>query len=96
MIKTAVGTNPDGSTRFHYELTQEEHDDGYVALLTGPISGTLAVPDGTGYDVSEGAVAVRREHVGHLHVAILKAHHAAGRFLEQPVPDLEDVSLAAE
>lgn len=94
MIKTAVGTNPDGSPRFGYALTQEEHDAGLVAFVTGPIAGTLAVPDGTAYDVTEGAIAVRAEHVGHLHVAIHKAHHAAGRFLDVPVPDLQDLSLS--
>jgi hypothetical protein len=93
MIKSNTGiTNPDGTPRFHYELTQAELDDGYAVFVTGPIAGDIAVA-GTAYDVSEGAIPVKVEHVGALHIAIHKAHHAAGRFLDVPVPDVKDVSL---
>jgi hypothetical protein len=85
MIKTRIGENLDGSPRFNYELTQEEHDQGMVAMLTGPISGTLSVPDGSAYDVTEFAIPVHRDHVEHLLVEIHRAHHRAGRFLDVPV-----------
>jgi hypothetical protein len=94
MIRTPIdGTNADGSQRYDYELTQEELDDGFVAFITGPISGTVALPDGTAYDVSEPAIPVRRHHVGELLVAVHRAHHAAGRFLDEPVPDVDAVAL---
>lgn len=85
--------DPNSQSGFRFELTQEEHDAGLVAFLTGPIAGTIALPNGSAYDVSDDAIPVKAEDVGHLHVAIHRAHHAAGRFLDHPVPALEDVSL---
>jgi hypothetical protein len=93
MVRHVEGVGDDGTPRFRYELTQEGHDAGYVAFLTGPISGTIAVGD-TAYDVTENAIAVKKEHVGPLHLAIHKAHHAAGRFLDAPLPELAEVSLS--
>ncbi len=94
MIRTPLGTNEDGTSRFNYELTQEELDSGYdTAFITGPIAGTIALPSGAAYDVTEWAIPVKSEHVGELHVAIHSAHHAAGRFLDIPVPDVADVAL---
>jgi hypothetical protein len=95
MIKTPTGEiNPDGSERFHYELTAEDMDAGRtVAFITGPIAGTMSMPDGEAYDVTDNIIAVKPEHVGHLHVAIHKAHHAAGNLLDVDVPDVDDVSL---
>jgi hypothetical protein len=85
--------DPSSASGFRFELTQEEHDSGMVAFLTGPIAGTISLPSGAAYDVTEDAVAVHKDHVGELHVAIHKAHHAAGRFLDVPVPELADVSV---
>jgi hypothetical protein len=93
MLKHPEGTNPDGTDRFRYELTEQEVADGYALFVTGPISGTVALPSGSAYDVTEYAIPVKTEDVGPLHVAIHKAHHAAGRFLDLPVPALEDVSI---
>jgi hypothetical protein len=87
------GINDDGSPRYNYELTSEEVEGGMVAMITGPISGTIVLPSGAAYDVTEWAVPVRREHAGELLVAIHRAHHAAGRFLDQPVPEVDDVAL---
>ena len=62
-----------------------------VAYLAGPlIQGTIVLPDGSAYDVTPAAIAVKPEHVNALHTAIHKAHHAAGRFLDVPVPDEAD------
>ncbi len=93
MIKHNDGTNEDGTPRFRFELTQEEHDAGLVAFVTGPISGTIGISDGSAYDVTEWAIPVKREHVGEMHVAIHKSHHAAGRFTDAPLPDAADLSL---
>jgi hypothetical protein len=95
MLKQQEGSNPDGTPHWHYTLTQEEHDAGYAALFTGPIAGTLSLPDGAAYDVSEDCIPVKAEHVGELHLAIHRAHHAAGRFLDVPLPELKDVALPA-
>jgi hypothetical protein len=88
MIKHPDGVDEKtGEPRFRYEMTQEEFDGGHtVALLTGPIGGTIGLADGTAYDVSEGAIAVKPEHLEELTLSIHKAHHAAGRFLDSPLP----------
>ena len=65
----------------------------YAIFVTGSISGTIVLPDGTAYDVTPDAIRIPEEHVGELHVAIHKAHHAAGRFLDHPVPDKADLSV---
>lgn len=93
MDKVRIGDNDDGTARFHYTLTEAEVADGYVAFMTGPIAGTVSLADGTAYDVTDDFVAAKAEHVGELHVAIHRMHHAAGRFLDVPVPALEDVAL---
>ena len=93
MVKTRIGDNEDGTARFNYTLTQDDVDAGLVAFMTGPITGVVSIEGGHAYDVSDDFIAVKAEHVGGLHVAIHKAHHAAGRFLESPVPDLADVAL---
>lgn len=93
MIKHTGQDTPSG---FRFELTQEERDAGFVALITGPISGTIGIFDGAenhAYDVTDDHIAVKAEHLGLLKLAIHKAHHAAGRFLDVPVPDVADVSL---
>ncbi len=85
MIVTTDPTHPSG---VNYKLTQEEYDAGLThTLLTGPIAGAVSMSDGTVYDVSPTAIAVRPEHVDELHVAILRKHRAEGRSLDIPVPE---------
>lgn len=87
--------DPASPSNFRFELTQEEHDAGFVAFATGPlVAGSVSTIDGTVYDVTEDAVAVHRSHVGEMHLAIHRMHHAAGRYLDVPLPALEDVSLS--
>lgn len=80
----------------HYELTVDDMAAGFdVALITGPIDGIISIPSGASYDVTEDIIPVKSEHLGELHLAIHKAHHAAGRFTDIPVPSLESVSVMA-
>lgn len=95
MLKQLTCRNPDGSPHYHFTLTQDEVDAGWVAFMTGPIAGVVTLDDGTLYDVTDTAIPVKREHVGQLHVAIHEAHHANGRYLDVPVPAVEAVSLEA-
>ena len=82
-----VRTDPTHPSGVNYELTQDEFDSGHtVAYFTGPIAGAIALSDGTVYDVSPTAIAVKPEHVDELHVAIHRKHHAEGRFLDTPIP----------
>lgn len=87
--------HPDSSAAsgFRFELTEEERDAGYAMFLTGPIAGVVSLPSGAAYDVTEDAIPVKLEHVGELHVGIHKAHQAAGRFTNIPVPEVADVSV---
>jgi hypothetical protein len=85
--KMHLGTDPDGTPHFHYDFsTDPGFTENHVALYTGPIGGTLVLADGTAYDVSEQIIAVHKDHVAELTTAIHKAHHAAGRFLDVPLP----------
>lgn len=82
-----VTTNPNHPSGVDYELTQEEFDAGFtVALMTGPIGGTVVLADGTVYDVNAPHIAVRPEHLDELCLGIHKKHHAEGRFLDVPLP----------
>ena len=77
-------TSPSGH---RYELTMEEMASGLShACFTGPISGTISMADGTAYDVTPDVIAIKPEHADELHLAIHKAHHAAGRFMDVPLP----------
>lgn len=99
MIKTQVGTQQNGSPRYNFEFTQEEMDAGHVALKTGPlVSGVISVPDASSpdgnamYDITDDFIAVKAEHLPHVHQTIHRMHHAAGRFLDVPVPSLEELT----
>ena len=84
MIAHPDASSPSGT---RYELTADEMVGGFsVAVLTGPISGTIAMADGSAYDVTPEAIAVKPEHVRELLLSIHKSHHAAGRYLDAPLP----------
>jgi hypothetical protein len=84
MKVTPDPTHPSG---IHSEHTPEEIAAGMTDIvLTGPIAGTISMADGTAYDVSNVAIAVKPAHTNELLLAIHKAHHAAGRFTDVPLP----------
>ena len=78
-------SDPDSPSGFRFELTEDDLENRLRqrVLMTGPIAGTisLAYPD-VSYDVTEDYIAVRAEDVEALQLAIHRAHHAAGRFLD--------------
>ena len=81
-----VGQGVQGATpEYEFELSPEEVGAGYRLMLTGPISGTFFIED-EAYDVTDRVVAVKQEHAAALAYEIHKAHHAAGRFLDAPLP----------
>jgi len=80
--------DPTSASGIRYELEASEMASGHsVMLLTGPVSGTMAISDGSAYDVTPEVIAVKPEHRDELLRTIHKAHHAAGRFLDVPVPE---------
>ncbi len=83
MTKTRIGTNPDGSPHFLYDFTcPDGHtEDGSCSaglLLTGPISGTVALKDGTAYSVTPEVIEFAHDHEGGIQHHIEKMHEAAG------------------
>jgi len=88
LVRDSAGNivrNPDGSGRMHFDFSDEPADD-LVVLFTGPISGIVAASDGTEYDVTDPYIKVASEHVDDICDAIHREHHAAGRFLDVPLP----------
>jgi len=76
--------NPDGSSRVHYDFSDEPGP--ITVVMTGPISGIVAAADGTEYDVTDDYIKVDPAHADSVRDAILTEHHAQGRFLDVPVP----------
>lgn len=76
--------NDDGSLREHYVFEESDKDENgeLHVVATGPIGGLIELADGTVYDVTDHFIAVKPEHKDELHAAILREHHAAGRFLD--------------
>jgi hypothetical protein len=73
--KIRLGTNEDGSPMYHYEC------DGPV-VLTGPIQGTVTLPDGTEVDVTDTIIEVESDEQG---VAVAEA--IAERHVAEGHPD---------
>lgn len=84
LIKSPGSPKEDGSPRSNFNGMHVDPDV-YAFLYTGPIAGTFVV-DGESYDVTEDVIPVKHEHLAALNLAIHKAHHAAGRFLDAPLP----------
>lgn len=56
MKKIRLGTNEDGTPLYHYEA-----EPGESVVFTGPISGTVELPDGTTVDVTDPFIGVADE-----------------------------------
>jgi hypothetical protein len=83
-LVTPDPTHPSGKNT---TLTPEEMASGHTVLfLTGPIGGTVVLGDGSAYDVTDDVIAIKPEHQRELELGIHRAHHAAGRFLDAPLP----------
>jgi hypothetical protein len=76
MRKELSGTNEDGTPHYRYYF---EGPEGGGVVRTGPISGTVALKDGTVYDLSEDYVAHHPGHAGPLAHHIGMLHERAGR-----------------
>ncbi len=80
ITKTYLGVNPDGTPRFHYDVSPESH-----AVLTGPAYGPVTTTDGTVYDVSEPVIEVASaEHAGEVAHLIGVLHEEQGHPDHQP------------
>lgn len=72
--KFNVGTNPDGSQRFQYV----QDDRRVPVVVTGPITGTVTLPDGSVYDVTADVIEVWPGHELLVSDAIGARHEAEG------------------
>jgi hypothetical protein len=86
MTKEQVGTNPDGSPHFLYTYACDhgcEANGGACTgglLLTGPISGTVGLKDGTLYSVTPDVIEHGPGHSGQILHHIEKMHEKASTF----------------
>lgn len=74
LLKYRLGDNEDGSPHYLYV----SNDPTKAAVITGPITGTVAVADGTVYDVTEAVVEVDLAHHGEIAHAIGIRHEEEG------------------
>ena len=73
LVKTNIGTTPDGKPLFHVE--------GEHVVLTGPIVGTVTLPDGSEVDVTADVVAADSpEHAAQI------AHAVSQRYADEGHP----------
>lgn len=77
LVRTNIGTRPDGSPLYHYRQT----DSDTPVVLTGPATGEVTVADGTTYSVSEPVIEVAAGHEGEV------AHHIAVQLQDSGHPD---------
>lgn len=79
--RTQIGTKDDGMPVFHYDYKGRPDDvEGNTGglLLTGPISGTVTLSDGTVYDVTPEVIEHAAGHAGPIAHHIDKMHEANG------------------
>lgn len=79
--KTQIGSKDDGSPIFHYTYLGQDGDvEGNTGglLLTGPITGTITLSDGTHYDVSPEVIEHAPGHAGAIVHHIDKLHEENG------------------
>lgn len=79
--QTQIGSNPDGSPIFHYDYLGQDGDvEGNTGglLLTGPITGTVTLSDGTTYNVSPEVIEHAAGHAGAIVHHIDRLHEANG------------------
>lgn len=72
--KIRLGDNEDGTPHYFYRQT----DPSVPVIVTGPISGTVTLPDGTVYDVTDAVIEVAPGHELHVSDAIGARHVAEG------------------
>lgn len=91
-IKTKIGVDANGMDRFQYDLSDHpgmqcpdvtKHT--HLIVMTGPLAGSVSVPDGTSYDITDTYIAVPIEHVDDVSAKIHEVALAAG-LTDQPVP----------
>jgi len=75
MAKTLIGKNEDGTPHFRYVFDGPE---GGGVIRTGPIAATVALKDGTVYDLSEDFVAHLPGHAGPIMHHIERLHQRSG------------------
>ncbi len=75
MTKTLIGTNANGTPKYHYEYNG--HPDGGI-LLTGQVAGIVYLKDGTSYDVTPEAIEHAPGHAGPICHYIELIHEETG------------------
>jgi hypothetical protein len=89
--KIRLGTNEDGTPEYLYRQT----DPTIPVVLTGPISGTVTLPNGTVYDVSEQFIEVAPGDELAVSDAIGARHEAEGHPAFIADPNADDLGFVA-
>jgi hypothetical protein len=92
VTKIRLGTKDDGTPLWHYH----QDDPTKAVVLTGPITGTVELPDGTVYDVTEDLIEVEPGHELLVSNAIGERHVAEGHPLFVGDPDADDHGFVHE
>lgn len=85
MLKNLIGQNEDGTPRYNYVYDGPE---GGGVLKTGPVSATIALKDGTVYDLTDEFIEHAPGHAGPICHHIEKLHVRAGRLAEHVCTDM--------
>lgn len=92
VTKIRLGTKDDGTPLFHYL----QDDPTKAVVITGPITGTVELPDGTVYDVSDDLIEVEPGHELLVSNAIGERHAAEGHPLFLADPEVDDLGFVHE
>lgn len=85
VTKIRLGTKDDGTPLYHYH----QDDPTKAVVITGPITGSVELPDGTVYDVTDEIIEVEPGHELLVSNAIGERHVAEGHplFVADPTAD---------
>lgn len=87
LTRTVIGTNDDGSVRYHNAWTPLEGESTIHVIQTGPVAGSVQLDDGTVYDVTPEHIQVSEldggRHAKAVDFHIAKMHEASGALTRQ-------------
>jgi hypothetical protein len=97
VIKTKVGVDANGMDKFNYNWHDhpgfqdvDPRNHTHVAIVTGPLGGSVSLADGTSYDMTEQLIVVPIKHADELVVKIHDVHRLAGLTTED-TPTIDEV-----
>jgi len=97
VIKTKVGVDANGMDKFNYNWKDhpgmqdvDPRNHTHIAIVTGPLGGSVSLADGTSYDMTETLIVVPVKDADELVTKIHDVHRLAGLTTE-PTPTTAEV-----